>query len=165
MKILVFNAGSSSLKFGVFDMSVEDSRIFKGEFEGFKNGECVLHYRIGGEQGEEKKRPEKSATVEDAIAHVPNILKEFGFTDFNAVGHRVAHGGERFQEAALIDDDVLKHIEDCTPLAPLHNPANLKAIEIARDLWPSVPQIAVFDTAFHHTIPDRAYTYAVKRMA
>jgi acetate kinase len=163
MKILVFNAGSSSLKFGVFDMNVEDSRVFKGEFEGFKNGQCVLHYRIGGEQGEEKKRPEKIAIVEEAIAHVPNILKEFGFTDFDAVGHRVAHGGERFQEAALIDDDVLKHIEGCTPLAPLHNPANLKAIEIARDLWPSVPQIAVFDTAFHHTIPGRAHTYAVPK--
>lgn len=144
-------------------MSVEDCRVFKGEFEGFKNGHCRFHYRVGGEQGEEKERNETSATVEDAIGRVPDILKEFGFTDFDAVGHRIAHGGERFHEATLISDDVLNHIEGCTPLAPLHNPTNLKAVAIARKLWPSVPQVAVFDTAFHHTIPDRAYTYAVPK--
>lgn len=163
MKILVFNAGSSSLKFGVFDMNLEDSRIFKAEFEGFKNGQCLLHYRAGGEQGEDKERIEKVATVEGAIARVPEVLTEFGFTNFHAVGHRVAHGGEHFHEATLIDDDVLKHIEGCIPLAPLHNPVNIKAVTIARELWPSVLQIAVFDTAFHHTIPDRAYTYAVPK--
>lgn len=163
MKILVFNAGSSSLKFGVFDMGIQDSRVFKGEFEGFKNGTCTLHYRIGGEQGEEKKRSESLNTVEDAIVRVPEILKEFGYAEFDAVGHRVAHGGERFHDATLIDAEVLKHIEGCTPLAPLHNPANLKAITISRELWVDVPQIAVFDTAFHHTIPDRAYTYAVPK--
>jgi acetate kinase len=163
MKILVFNAGSSSLKFGVFDMAVEDSRVFKAEFEGFKNDACTLHYRVGGEQGEERKRSESLDTVEDAIVRVPEILKEFGFADFDAVGHRVAHGGERFHDATLIDAEVLKHIEGCTPLAPLHNPANLKAITISRELWADVPQIAVFDTAFHHTIPDRATTYAVPK--
>jgi acetate kinase len=163
MKILVFNAGSSSLKFGVFDMDVEDSRVFKGEFEGFKNGQCLFHYRMGGEQGEEKKRSEPISDVEESIARVPDILKEFGYVDFDAVGHRVAHGGEKFHEATLIDDNILRHIADCTPLAPLHNPANLKAITIARELWPLLPQIAVFDTAFHHTIPDRAYTYAVPK--
>lgn len=161
MKILVFNAGSSSLKFGVFDMSIQDSRVFKGEFEGFKNGSCTLHFHVGGEQGEEQKRSESLDTVEDVIVRVPEILQEFGFADFDAVGHRVAHGGERFHDATLIDAEVLKHIEGCTPLATLHNPANLKAITISRELWPNLPQIAVFDTAFHHTIPDRAYTYAV----
>jgi acetate kinase len=163
MKILVFNAGSSSLKFGVFDMSTPDSRVFKGEFEGFKKGTCTLHYRTGGEQGTQQKRNESLDTVEDAIVRVPEILQEFGFADFDAVGHRVAHGGERFHDATLIDAEVLKHIEGCTPLAPLHNPANLKAITISRELWADVPQIAVFDTAFHHTIPDRAYTYAVPK--
>lgn len=163
MKILVFNAGSSSLKFGVFDMSIEDSRVFKAEFEGFKNGRCTLHYRVGGEQGEERKRSESFDTVEDAIVCVPEILKEFGFSEFDVIGHRVAHGGERFHDATLIDDVVLKHIESCTPLAPLHNPANLKAITISRELWQDLPQVAVFDTAFHHTIPDRAYTYAVPK--
>lgn len=163
MKILVFNAGSSSLKFGVFDMGIDDSRVFKAEFEGFRNGGCILHYRIGGEQGKEKERNESTATVEDAIVRVPEILKEFGYAEFDAVGHRVAHGGERFHDATLIDAEVLKHIEGCTPLAPLHNPANLKAVTISRELWPELPQIAVFDTAFHHTIPDRAYTYAVPK--
>ena len=163
MKILVFNAGSSSLKFGVFDMSLQDSRVFKGEFEGFKNSSCTLHYRVGGEEGEEKERSESLDNVEDAIVRVPEILKEFGYADFDAVGHRVAHGGERFHDATLIDAEVLKHIEGCTPLAPLHNPANLKAITISRELWPELPQVAVFDTAFHHTIPNRATTYAVPK--
>lgn len=163
MKILVFNAGSSSLKFGVFDMAIEDSRIFKGEFEGFKKNSSTLHFRTGGEQGETQKRNEAIGTIEEAIKHVPEILKEFGFAEFDAIGHRVAHGGERFDEATLIDEDVLEHIESCTPLAPLHNPANLQAIAISRDLWPDLPQAAVFDTAFHHTIPERAYTYAVPK--
>lgn len=163
MNILVFNAGSSSLKFGVFDMSRDDSRVFKAEFAEFKDGLSVLHYRIGGEQGTLQQRTETIATVEDAILRVPEILQEFGFAAFDAVGHRVAHGGETFQNATRIDNDVLKHIEDCTPLAPLHNPANLQAIVLSRRLWPDIPQIAVFDTAFHHTIPDRAYTYAVPK--
>ena len=163
MKILIFNAGSSSLKFGVFDMSVEDSRVFKAEFEGFKDGKCTLHYRSGGEQGEVQQRSETLATVEDAIVRVPAILQEFGYADFDAVGHRVVHGGERFHHATLIDDEVLKRIEECTPLAPLHNPANLKAITISRELWPEIPQTAVFDTAFHHTNPARATTYAVPK--
>src|SRR5690606_9477629 len=123
MFILVFNAGSSSLKFGVFDMSIDDSRVFKAEFEGFKNGGCTLHYRVGGEQGKQQQRHESVQTVEEAIMRVPDVLKEFGYAIFDAVGHRVAHGGERFYDATLIDDGVLKHIEDCTPLAPLHNPA------------------------------------------
>jgi acetate kinase len=163
MKILIFNAGSSSLKFGVFDMSIEDSRVFKGEFERFRDGKCLMHYRIGGEQGKEQERSENLTTIEDAIIRVPAILKEFGYSEFAAVGHRVAHGGERFHDATLINDDVLKHIDSCTPLAPLHNPANLKAILISRELWPDIPQVAVFDTAFHHTIPGRAYTYAVPK--
>lgn len=163
MKILVFNAGSSSLKFGIFDMAVEDSRVFKGEFERFSNGQCQFHYRAGGEGGENKTRTESITTVEEAISHVPAVLKEFGFDRFDAIGHRIAHGGEKFHEATLIDDDVLHHIESCTPLAPLHNPANLKAVTIGRQLWPDVPQVAVFDTAFHHTIPERAHTYAVPK--
>ena len=163
MNILVFNAGSASLKFGVFDMHVADCRVFKGEFERFKDGQCVLHYRQGGEQGPELQRTEAVATLQDAIKRLPAILQEFGYAAFDAVGHRVVHGGERFHDATLIDDAVIQHIEACTPLAPLHNPANLQAIAISRALWPTVPQVAVFDTAFHHTIPDRAYTYAVPR--
>lgn len=163
MKILVFNAGSSSLKFGVFDMAVEDSRVFKGEFERFSNGSCQFHYRAGGEKGENRTRSAPIPTVEEAISHVPALLTEFGYDRFDAIGHRIAHGGEKFHEATLINDEVQRHIEGCTPLAPLHNPANLKAVAVSRRLWPELPQVAVFDTAFHHTIPERAYTYAVPK--
>ncbi|MCH2037226.1 MAG: acetate/propionate family kinase [Rickettsiales bacterium] len=163
MKILVFNAGSSSLKFGVFDMNVEDSRIFKGQYEAFKDGSCTLHARAGGEQGQTVETRESLRTIEEAIEHVPKLLEQYGFTDFEAVGHRIAHGGEKFHEATLIDENILQEIEACTPLAPLHNPANLAAVKMARLLWPSVPHVAVFDTAFHHTIPESATTYAVPK--
>ncbi len=163
MKILVYNAGSSSLKFGVFDMNIEDSRVFKGEFEGFHDGACTLHYRMGGEQAPSLKRTECLNTIDEAIMRVPHVLSEFGFADFDAVGHRVAHGGQHLHSPTLIDAQVLKQIEACTALAPMHNPANLKAMTASRELWPDVPQVAVFDTAFHHTIPDRAYTYAIPK--
>lgn len=163
MKILVFNAGSSSLKIGVFDMTRQDSRVFKAAFENFRNGEATFHFRSGGETGIERKRQETVATLAEAIARVPAILVEFGFQEINAIGHRIAHGGGDFADPALIDDALLQSIESCTPLAPLHNPANLLAVESARGVWPDLPQIAVFDTAFHHSIPDYAYTYAVPK--
>jgi acetate kinase len=163
MKILVFNAGSSSLKFGVFDMSTQDSRQLKGEFEAFGAAGCTLHLRVGGEQGPSTSNHHPARSVSEAIDALPHLLTEQGFAQFDAVGHRVAHGGEQFHEATLIDDNVLAHIEACTPLAPLHNPSALQAIARCRALWPQLPQIAVFDTAFHHTIPERAYTYAVPK--
>ena len=161
MRILVFNAGSSSLKFGIFDPAVADSRLFKGEFKQFRDGTCTLAYRAGGEQGEEQLRVEHAGSVTEAAARVPAILKTFGYEDFSAIGHRVVHGGERFHAATLIDDAVLEAIRACEALAPLHNPPALAAIEQARRLWPERPQVAVFDTAFHHTLPDFAHTYAV----
>lgn len=163
MKILVFNAGSSSLKFGVFDMSSEDSRVMKGEFEQFKDGQCILHYRLGGEAAKEHNRTEQLSSITQAIHQIPSLLEEFGYADFDAIGHRVAHGGDQFHEPSLITAEVLASIEACTPLAPLHNPANQVAIEVSRAQWPDIPQVAVFDTAFHHTIPDCAYTYAVPK--
>ncbi len=161
MQVLVFNAGSSSLKFGVFDLSRDDSRLIKGEFERFSPSGCLLHWRAGGEQGKDETRPMPCQTISQAIAMVPELLQQAGMTALQAVGHRVAHGGERFHQATVIDDDVLRYIEACTPLAPLHNPANLDAIELSRLQWPDIPQVAVFDTAFHHSIPAYATTYAV----
>jgi acetate kinase len=161
MDILVFNAGSSSLKFGVFDTNSKDSRVFKGEFNRFEKGHCTLHYRCGGEQGTSKSRQEKINSIAIAIQSIPRILKEFGYDGFEAIGHRVAHGGPNCNHAAVINDDLLIYIKKTTPLAPLHNPIFLEAIELSQSLWPNVPQIAVFDTAFHHTIPDYAYTYAI----
>lgn len=163
MKVLVFNAGSASLKFGVFDLDVPDSRVFKAEFEAFNAGQCVLQYRVGGEQGIALQRSEALTSVQQAIQRVPAILQEFGFTALDAVGHRVVHGGEHFTHATLLSEAAIQQIKICTPLAPLHNPANLQAIELASNLWPHLPQIAVFDTAFHHTIPAYASTYAVPK--
>jgi acetate kinase len=88
-------------------------------------------------------------------------LSEFGYGTFEAIGHRVAHGGPNCHHAAVIDDDLFNYIKKATPLAPLHNPIFLEAIELSQRLWPNLTQIAVFDTAFHHTIPDYAYTYAI----
>ncbi len=138
MRVLVFNAGSSSVKFSVFDMQSQSQR-FKHELE-------------IGDQG-----------FETALAQIPILLHDAGETAIDAVGHRVAHGGERFHAATRIDDDVLAAIKSLSPLAPLHNPPALFGIETARTHWPEAPQFAVFDTAFHASIPPRAHTYAVPR--
>src|SRR5690606_18965680 len=161
MKILVFNAGSSSLKFGIFDLAQADSRVFKGEFENFQASGSTLHFRYGGTGEREHSRAEAASDLKAAFARVPAILKEFGYADFHAVGHRVVHGGAEFRTAALIDVDVIRRIEECSVLAPLHNPQSLVGILKCIDLWPSLPQVAVFDTAFHQSVSAYAYTYAV----
>ncbi len=163
MIILVFNAGSSSLKFGVFDLTRADSRLFKGEFRRFHAGTCEFVYHTGGEQGLDHSHMEATASIEEAIRKVPIILQTFGYDALTAIGHRVVHGGERFRTATLVDATVLAAIRACEPLAPLHNPPAVIAIELGRALWPALPQVAVFDTSFHHTIPDYAHTYAVPR--
>jgi acetate kinase len=161
MKILALNVGSSSIKFGIFNTEISDSRIFKAEFSHFEDKKSTLHYRCGGEKGIEQKRTESISSIALAIQSIPRILKEFGYDAFEAIGHRVAHGGANCNHAALINDDLLTYINKSIPLAPLHNPANVKAIQLCQALWPSIPQVAVFDTSFHHTIPDYAYTYAI----
>ncbi|MDF1561595.1 MAG: acetate/propionate family kinase [Deltaproteobacteria bacterium] len=135
MKILVLNCGSSSLKWQVIDLSA-DEVIRAGKVE-----------RIG----EEKTHPAAIAEVVEAVGPVA----------LDAVGHRVVHGGETFVDAVRIDDAVEAQIEACVPLAPLHNPANLAGIRAAREAWPELPQVAVFDTAFHARLPRRARTYAL----
>lgn len=135
MRILVINAGSSSVKFSVFDVKA-DKQLFKDEIE----------------------RVEK---LEDALAQIPQILKQNGQDKVDAIGHRVAHGGEHFRDAVRIDDEVIKAIESCIPLAPLHNPPILAGIAMTRTHWPDVQQVAVFDTAFHQSMPAYATTYAV----
>ena len=134
-RVLTINAGSSSVKFGVFDTSA-NTQLFKSEVE-------------------------RVASVEDAIGQIPGLLKGKGIAALDAVGHRVAHGGAKFRDACVVDPGVIKGIEECVPLAPLHNPPALAGIRVASDAWPGVPQVAVFDTAFHQTIPERAATYAV----
>lgn len=165
MKILVINAGSSSLKYQLIDM---DGEIVLAK------GLCE---RIGLD-GHLKHTPQvegkavfdddiKLPTHSEAIAAVIDKLTspEYGvvasMTEINAVGHRVVHGGEAFSSSVLITDEVLAAIDDCTPLAPLHNPANITGIKACTKVMRGVPQVAVFDTSFHQTMPGKAYTYAL----
>ncbi len=158
MKILVFNAGSSSLKFGLFDSANGDDELLRGSFDRFRDSGCDWSLRTA-EGRDEGTAPH--ADVAAAIAAVPEVLAARGFDRIDAVGHRIAHGGDRFAGATPLDDATLAEVEQLTPLAPLHNPASLKAVHLARNLWPDLPQLGVFDTAFHLTNPARSTTYAV----
>lgn len=160
MFILVFNAGSSSLKFGLFRIGAPEAHLFKGSFERFRDGGCTYRFAMGDRQTEGRApHPDLAA----AIAAVPAVLAEHGLADhpLDAVGHRVVHGGAVHADPVQIDDAMLAELEALTPLAPLHNPVNLMAIRLARQVWPEVQQIGVFDTAFHLTAPPFATTYAV----
>ncbi|MET0395804.1 MAG: acetate kinase, partial [Longimicrobiaceae bacterium] len=172
MNILVLNVGSSSLKFQLIDTDESrfsenaDRRLARGQVERI-GGEAVYSFRAG--EGEAVKG---TAPLRDHRAAVEFLLHwivgdESGvpvgsLAEIGAAGHRVVHGGERFVRSVAIDDEVLRGIEETIELAPLHNPANLKGIQAVRaTLGPAVPQVAVFDTAFHHTLPERAYLYAI----
>jgi acetate kinase len=173
MNVLVLNSGSSSLKFQVIATDLDrirrytDDRICRGEVEGI-GGEAIVRFRYRNEQSQTLTTPLRdiAATLEYLIRYVASdrsgVTEIKSTADVHAVGHRVVHGGELFKESALIDDRVLKGIEDCIDLAPLHNPNNIRGIQAARELFgKEVPQVAVFDTAFHHSIPEQAYLYAV----
>lgn len=164
MKILVINAGSSSLKYQLFDMENE-AVMAKGLCERIGiNGSVLTHKPTGSE-------PVKY--VEDMPDHVAAIKLVFkaltasnggvikDMSEINAVGHRVLHGGDKFSESIAIDEKVKAAIRECIPLGPLHNPANLMGIEACEKIMPDVPQVAVFDTAFHQTMPPKAYMYAI----
>ncbi|MFN3954470.1 MAG: acetate/propionate family kinase [Pararhodobacter sp.] len=160
MRILVFNAGSSSLKFGVFDAADRMQQVFKGAFERFAGGGCDFAF-CSGERLEEGRAPH--ADLAAAIAAVPTVLTDWGIDGIKAVGHRIVHGGPEGSGPARLDAGSLTALEALTPLAPLHNPANLHAVRLAMAVWPDLPQVAVFDTAFHLTNPARATTYAVPK--
>jgi len=162
MRVLVFNAGSSSLKFGVFDTGTGPGmtalQCFKGSYERFRDGQCAFRFSAGT-RDEDGQAPHTDLSA--AIAAVPGVLTDWGIDRIDAIGHRIAHGGAAFTAPARLDADTLKQIEALTPLAPLHNPANLEAVRVAISVWPDLPQLGVFDTAFHLTNPARATTYAV----
>jgi acetate kinase len=173
MNVLVLNSGSSSLKFQVIATDLErikqheDDRICRGEVEGI-GGEAAIQLRYRGEPAQKLTASLKDtgAALEYLVRYISSEksgVKEIRNTsDIHAVGHRVVHGGELFKESALIDDKVLKGIEDCVELAPLHNPINIQGILAAQKLFgKDTPQVAVFDTAFHQTLPEFAYTYAI----
>jgi acetate kinase len=165
MIILVLNCGSSSIKYQVFNMSDGNEMLAKGLLERIGLNESILtHKPTGGE-------PYKLITdIPDHTTGINMVMEvlcdpEHGViknvNEIKAVGHRVVNGGEAYKESVLIDNDVKKTIEQCIELAPLHNPANLKGILSVEKLIPGVPQVAVFDTSFHQTMPDYAYMYAI----
>lgn len=158
MHILVFNVGSSSLKFGLFSVGAETREAFKGAYERFRDGACEYRFRYGSS---DQRGTTGFATPAEAMSGVPEALERAGFGAVDAIGHRFVHGGARFSVPTVLDEEVIAAIEALTPLAPLHNPANLEAARLCRRLWPDLPQVAVFDTAFHLTNPAFATTYAV----
>jgi len=160
LKILVINCGSSSLKVGVFDMDRQATETFKASYEKFENGRCSFKIVKDG-KADSGEAP--FADIAAAVAGLAEVLADHGLGQMDAIGHRVVHGGEKFRATTLLDDATVAAIETLTPLAPLHNPANLLAIRVAQKTWPGVPQVAVFDTAFHATNPPRATTYAVPK--
>jgi len=161
MKILVVNCGSSSLKVGVFLVAgSQATEIFKASYDTLQGGTWAV--KIGGD-GTAVGGPVKQGNIPEALESLPQVLKECGVDGLDAIGHRIVHGGERFRATTVLDAATLDAIEMLTPLAPLHNPANVMAVRIAREVWSDLPQVAVFDTAFHATNPLRATTYAVQK--
>jgi acetate kinase len=161
--VLVVNAGSSSLKYSLVD-AVSGTAAATGHVE--RIGETVGEVVHEGSSGEHRTERE-IANHEDALRAAMEAFTEHGPSldevDLEAVGHRVVHGGARFSEPVLVDDALVAKVKELIPLAPLHNPANLEGIATSLKLFPDVPQVAVFDTAFHSTLPPEAYTYAVPR--
>ncbi|MGR9049063.1 acetate kinase [Halobacillus faecis] len=160
-KILAINAGSSSLKFQLIEMP-EENVITKGLVERIGLNDAVFTIEVNDEKDE---------TVTDipdhgeAVKMLLDKLTANGIIDsldeINGVGHRVVHGGERFSESVLITDEVIQEIEEVSDLAPLHNPANLTGINAFREVLPNVPHVAVFDTAFHQSMPEQSYLYSL----
>lgn len=162
MRILVFNAGSSSLKFALCDTDANTDRtalpLLRGTFDRFGADGCDLAL-TGGAAPARSRAPH--ADIAGAIAAVPALLAEHGQNRIDAIGHRMVHGGTDFDRAVRLTPQIVARVERLTPLAPLHNPANLAALRLAQSVWPDLPQVAVFDTAFHLTAPARATTYAI----
>lgn len=172
MNVLVLNAGSSTLKFQLVRTDQErmaastDERLARGQYDRI-GGETI--YAVSTKDGATMRGTAPLRDHRAAIEHLLTWLASdasavpiSSIAEIEAVGHRVTHGGERFWRSVRIDDDVLRSIEETIELAPLHNPNNLKGIQAARAaLGPGIPQVAVFDTAFHHTLPDWAYLYAI----
>lgn len=164
MKVLVINCGSSSLKYQILDMTNE-SLLCKGLVERIgMEGSVITHEKVGMDK---VKNVVPMNDHKDAIAQVLAAVQneEYGVVksmdELSAVGHRVVHAGEKFAESVLITDAVIQALEECIELAPLHNPPNLMGIAACKELMPDTPMVAVFDTAFHQTMPAQSYLYAI----
>ncbi len=165
MTILVLNCGSSSIKYQLFNMSNNAEVLAKGLIERIGLTDGILTHKPTGKDNYKVVLDIPDHTIginmvmEALVNPVHGVIKSIG--EIKAVGHRVAHGGENFKESVLIDNDVKRDIERCAELAPLHNPAHLKGILSCEKLLPGIPQVAVFDTSFHQTMPDYAFMYAI----
>ena len=164
MRVLVINCGSSSLKFQLIDSESEEC-LAKGLCERIGIAGSMITYapKGGDKEKTETPMPDHTEAIRLVLEALTNpktgVVKNLD--EIGAVGHRVVHGGERFAESVVITDEVIKAIEECNDLAPLHNPANLIGINACRQLMPNTPMVAVFDTAFHQTMPEEAYMYGI----
>lgn len=164
MKVLVINSGSSSIKYRLYDMTRE-SLLAKGLVERIGiQGSLINHYPVG------KEIIRKELEISDHHKGIKLVIdylldSKYGvikdISEISAVGHRVVHGGEKYSGSVLIDEDVLFALDEFSKLAPLHNPPNILGIKVCQDLLPGIPQVGVFDTAFHHSIPEYAFLYGL----
>ncbi|MBF0361719.1 MAG: acetate kinase [Oligoflexia bacterium] len=169
MKILTLNCGSSSIKFDVIETDVElikqnkDVSIVRGIVEKIGLSDSIVQFKT--DCGHSSKKVMDVPNHSAALKHIVDILTGDnpkilnGLSEIGGVGHRVVHGGEAFSKSVTIDKEVLKEVEACSDFAPLHNPQNLKGISVAKEFFPNIPHVAVFDTGFHYSIPDYAYMY------
>ena len=165
MKVLVLNCGSSSLKYQLIDMENE-AVLCKGLVERIGiDGSILKHEKEGLDGKHVVEQPMKDH--KDAIGHVlsavvdPTVGAVKEMKEIDAVGHRIVHGGEKFASSAVLTDEVIDAIKDCSDLAPLHNPANLMGVEACKAILPDVPMVGVFDTAFHQTMPEKSFMYGL----
>lgn len=173
MNVLVLNCGSSSVKFQVIETDLEaiarneDRKLARGMIERI-GGESILSLQAEG--SEPVRTTAQLKDIRSAVSYISrwvcspesNVEVITSVSDIHAVGHRVVHGGERFTQSAVVTSEIIREIEDCIELAPLHNPANIKGIMASREIFGAgMPQVAVFDTAFHQTLPEHAYLYAL----
>ncbi len=162
MKILVLNCGSSSIKYALYNMD-DHSVVTSGGIEKIGLPDSFIKIKVNGKKIQmDEPVPEHTAGVQ-LIFRVLTTGENAVLSDLHeldAVGHRLVHGGERFSESVLITDEVMRDFSACNDLAPLHNPANIKGVNAVKSLLPDIPQVGVFDTAFHQTMPDYAYMYA-----
>jgi len=173
MNVLVLNCGSSTVKFQVIETDLEaiarneDRKLARGVIERI-GGESILSLQAEG--SEPVRTTAQLKDIRSAVSYISrwvcspesNVEEIDSVSDIHAVGHRVVHGGERFTQSAVVTSEIIREIEDCIELAPLHNPANIKGIMASRELFGAgMPQVAVFDTAFHQTLPEHAYLYAL----
>lgn len=164
MNILVINCGSSSLKYQLISSETEKV-LAKGLCERIGiDGSAITHQPAGGDKVTSKvPMPDHTAAVKYVIEKLtdPQVGVVKSLEEIDAIGHRIVHGGEKFNTSVVINDEVIKAIEECNDLAPLHNPANLIGINSCKKIMPNVPMVAVFDTAFHQTMPGKAYMYGL----